>query len=457
MDCLILGLKMKLIPSVFLAIFCLAPTGAAQFRPECIPASQSAETIPTLRASQILPPEIIKTNSWIIREQVDSDGFLNSYSLVSGEKEYIENGTSLLSIRLGELDALRQLKDYTSSEAFINAAAKSGLAVVTAPVRAVRSVAEAAIDPEGTWDTLKKVPSGIEGLFDHIGKQISTYWGKSKRAVAGPSESVKKKNREEILGSAKTQSVDYAAKWSGYSSSEKDWFNRLEIDPYTDNAELLEEIKRVAGIESGVSIAFKFVPGIGGIAYLGDINRGLSYSRSLAVYADPEELRSRNRKALIELKLPSSCIETLLKCESISPSLQTAATQLLSKLKGVPGLDKLVCKIGAAETVEQAFFLIESARYLGLYHRAVKPLQELLDGFVVSSGLTNDGIVIVPLPLDHVSLTKSFAKRWCEFTRVLRHEKKTKSVELRFRSTVSQKLKSALDQRDVYVFENVGM
>lgn len=442
---------------ILLAALCLPLTCAGQIRPYCIAPSFPPESPPILKASQILPPEIVRSDSWIIHEQVPSDGYLNTYSVVSGEKEYVENGSSLLVTRLGELAVLRQLKDYTSSKAFLNAAAKSGLAVVTAPARAVRSVAEAAIDPQGTWDTLKKVPSGIEGLFDHIGKEISTYWGKSKRAIAGPSESVKKKNRDEIASSAKKQSVNYAAKWSGYSSSERDWFKRLEIDPYTDNTELLEEIARVARIESGVSIAFKFVPGVAGIAYVGDINRGLSYSRSLAVYKDPEELRQKNRKALKVLNLPDACIEAFLKCDAISPSLQTAATHFIEKLNGLSGLDKLVCKIGAATTVEQALFLIESTRYLALYHHAVKPLQKLLDGFVVSGGLTADGVVILPLPLDNVSLTRSFSKRWCEFTRGLRREKKVKSVELRFRSTVSKALKKALNQRDVYVFENVGM
>lgn len=390
-----------------------------------------------------------------VRDRVLSDGFLNEYVLVTKDGRSTLHGTSLLGERVYELQQLKELQGMSTPRVVLEATGKAGLDVLTAPARAVGALISAVRDPEGTWDTVKQVPSGVVGLFEYAGEQTSKVLSSTKKAIVGKSKKEKKLARETLANQATDESERFALKWAGYSSAEKQWYAKLGVDPYTDTEPLRVEIKRVAGAESAVNIAFKFVPGVGGLAYVGDANRVLKYSRQLAAFADPKELRDENRRKLKEAHYGAAAIETFLKGSKLSPTLQTALVESVLSLGKIKGSDGFLTEIGSAKTKETAVLLLESVNYLSILHK-VKPISKFLSGYGVPVALLDDGTAVMPLPADTVHYTPAFASAWERLLQNVNAAGIT-AIEVRLRGAASPALRAALDKDGIFLFENVSM
>ena len=405
----------------------------------------------------VLPTELIeKRGIYRVEHRVVSDGFLNTYSVSSFVNDrqgpVAVRGGSVLREYIHELGALRELRDKSTAGVVLNATGKAGIEILTAPGRAIGSLISAVRDPEGTWKTVKEVPSGVVGLFEYAGEETAKAYGSAKKAVVGESKE-RGAARESLRSKAESEAEAYALRWAGYSSAEKELYAKLGVDPYTQNEQLRSEIRRVAGAESAVNIAAKFVPGVGGLALVGDINKVLKVSREIATFSDPRKLKEKQSAQLVDAGYGASVVRDLFANSSVSPTQLTMAAETLLALAPIRGSSGVARRLAGAKSRESFIALLEAAGYLARLHR-IKPLQELLAGYGVPIGLTVERSLIVPLPVDSVFFTPPFAKNW---NGVLAEAKRrgVASIEVRLRGKASPALEAALDRDGIYLFEGV--
>jgi len=76
---------------------------AAGFLSATAPAAPGYEEAPTLRASEVLPPELARGPHHRIAEDVRNDGFWNDYRIESNFGRFWAHGAFQLRVRLREL------------------------------------------------------------------------------------------------------------------------------------------------------------------------------------------------------------------------------------------------------------------------------------------------------------------------------------------------------------------
>jgi len=89
-------------------------------------AQERYESSQTLRASQILPPELLRGPYHGGEEQVLNDGYLNHYTINSKFGKYTVISTPLLRKRIHEINAIGELEKIKGTKEFIKSFKESG-------------------------------------------------------------------------------------------------------------------------------------------------------------------------------------------------------------------------------------------------------------------------------------------------------------------------------------------
>ena len=89
-------------------------------------AQEKFESSQTLRASQILPPELLRGPYHGVEEQVLNDGYLNHYTVNSKFGKYTVISTPLLRKRIHEINAIGELEKIKGTKEFIKSFKESG-------------------------------------------------------------------------------------------------------------------------------------------------------------------------------------------------------------------------------------------------------------------------------------------------------------------------------------------
>ena len=85
--------------------------------------SQEFEPTPTLQASKILPPSMVRGKYHTVAELVRNDGVMNRYTLRTPQGALVVVGTDRLDKRIGEIAALQQMEKVKRSKIFGDAPA----------------------------------------------------------------------------------------------------------------------------------------------------------------------------------------------------------------------------------------------------------------------------------------------------------------------------------------------
>jgi len=411
------------------------------------------ETPPVLQASKLLAPEILKGPYHQVAEKVTSDGYFNNYRLESKFGTYDLEGLALLEVRISEMTALAELDKISSSKVFQDAALKAGKGIVMAPVNLVKKTAQTVSDPQAIVDTVAGIPEGAEKLF-------SWAYRKSKSAVVAVGDAVSGGSGEQGSsngGVSVSDSLDQGAKFGleyiGYSKNQRAWFKKLQINPYTTNQTLKDEVIRVAGIETAVGTAFKFVPGIGILGQLGTINRWYDRAEKLSLYEDPDEIRKKNEKGLLSLGIPQEVVDTFLDNKAYSPWTRRFITVSLTTIgPKVPGHTDFIKAANEATNEPSSLYFVAVADALERLH-SVTPLKKLVSSLNLPAAVTADKVLYVPIPADYLFWTETTAGIFSNFkTRVLK-ETDFKSVQIVVRGKVSTLTRKNLEAMGAQVAE----
>lgn len=372
----------------------LAPSAAAQ-APVAPP---TFEAPPSIAASDLLLPDLLRGPRFTVAELVPTDGWTARFTLRSDFGPFEVAGTELLRTRIAELDALATLDEISKTSVFAESAKKAAVK----PVRAVKAVIDEPVEtakalPAGVGRffkrTYRKVRKGVQNAKDAKDDADARARGEDVPAAQGPDADAS--TGQKVGGVAKDV--------FGWNGARRQWARQLQIDPYTTNPALSEKLDDVAwaAFSGGFAIG-TVMPGLP--SPVGTVTT----ASNLVWDLPPVDLEARNEKALGLMGAEGRPVRDFFRNEWFTPTLQTRLVVALEQMR-VPGRREVIGIAGAIPSEEEALFLVGALERLARLHESEAPLDRLVVDDGVVSGLDRKGAVVLAIPDDYVSWTEEVA------------------------------------------------
>jgi hypothetical protein len=420
--------------------------------PRDVRAETKYERPPVLEAKEVLPEGLLKGPFHEIEPRVTSDGYFNNYKLKSKFGNFDVEGQQLLEIRIGELNALNELDQVSTTQVVGEGLYEGGKATVMAPVNVVKKVANTVSDPDKMYDTVKGVPEGAEKVFSWAYRQAKGAAQGVSDIVTGDSQT-SSQDVQEGTSSTLQAGKSFGLKFVGYTSRERELFQKLQVNPYTSNREVQGEVVRVAGVGTAVGFAFRFVPGLGLLGELSTFNRWYDRAQQLSLYEDPEVIKERNKKELRALDVPDDMIEQFQQAKAYNPWTRRFVVSSMTELGSTVAGRALFIKAALnAKNEPSTLYYVSVADYLNKVQKE-SPLKKIVSSLYLPAGVTKKGVLIIPLSVDYLFWTKEVAGLFDDFKERVTKEEPFSSVQIRVRGRVSTQARKALEGMGATVTE----
>lgn len=347
--------------------------------------SADYEELPDLKASEILRPEILQGPNHKVREEVSTYSGANRFTIDSAFGVFEAEGNEMLLRRVNEVNAIAQLKEVSRGDAY----KKALVTAAKSPLVAVKNVVT---DPV---NTVTNVPKGLMKFMGRAGERVK---GIGKKREPAPDEGSRAQN---IIG---------------FTAAKRKVALSLGVDPYSSNDVLQRELDGItwATFAGGLTFKAATMP-IGGGAGAALTITGLSNTFESALQdKSPADLRSMNRKLLLEMGTSAADTDAFLKNTAFSPSEETAFVLNLKSMEGVTGRGAFVAVAAKNSSSEaDAIFCIETAELMAMLDQKGNPLARItvVNDFPVC--VAKDGTTIIALQWDSAAWTAradNFAK-----------------------------------------------
>jgi hypothetical protein len=338
-------------------------------RPVPVPAQSDFEQRVDLRASALIPPELLKSNLYTVEETVVNDGLLNHYRVRSIYGEFRVVSTPSVIQLLHEIQAIALMKQVETSDTVASSVVQSGKNTVDAVTALVTSPKE----------TLEGAAAGVSNLFY-----------RATQVVGRRSTTATEDNKVE--------------QFIGKSKSKGDIANRYGVNVYSTNALLQEELDRLAWADYlggiGVGMAQSAIPGVGGLLLT---TSGATRLLNEVINTTPaSELWVRNKDKLVAMGINPDTVELYLNNPAFSPALATIMVESLEKLAGAANRELFIKISLQAYTHEMARYITMMSTMIAGYHQHVEPLKDFSPFARVLSSTTASGAKVLILPTDHM-------------------------------------------------------
>lgn len=363
-------------PQLLSPFYAQETTGAT---PQAAPDS-SFETPPILQASAILKAPYFQGPYHTVAPQVPTRGGRNFYQLQSTFGNFQAEGSFELMERVAELHAIAKLREISEGEEYkkaLKAAAKS-------PVELARHLAD---DPV---QTVTDIPRGV---FKFV-----------KRTKQTISHAVKKEGPEEHRPGEDSGFKQIL----GISKVKRELADALNVDPYSPNEVLQDELDRIAKASVAGKMTFSLgtLP-IGGAAGDALLGVGLAQSSSRVLKeSTPAELYQHLLKALAGMGIGEKRARAFLDHPYYTATLQVTLVDALQRLSNVDGRERYLLAALEANTRGDAVFFTRSARLMAVLHQ-----KTALSHIDVIAGLPickqANGVLLVPLEWDYACWTRN--------------------------------------------------
>ena len=386
------------------------------------------EEIPLLKASDLMPGEVLSGPHHQVEENVTNDGFTNYYNIQSDFGYFNAFGNDMLIIRVQEIYALAKITEIKNSKMFTD------------------SMAAAAMSPlQGAYNTI----TDPVGTVASVPKGVSRFIGRAGRKVTGANVKAGEHYKDNT-----------AAAILGYTKAKKEIAKKLSVDPYSTNEQLQNGLKDLAwaSVAGGMSVnmALRFSPiGLAGLA-ISSANRS-NKVRDLAEDLLPNEIPDANLKLLKEGgEIENSMAKHILHHPWYSPTQKNLVCWRIAHLEAVTDF-KDFCTIPLqADSIEDAFLFQRTSDLIAHidqhYEKIVKIEAE--QGFIVCN--TEKGKRIIPIPIDYGFWTKETAavdrKNMNYFDRISRRSKG--QTQIWITGILSDRFKEEMNARYLRVVEN---
>jgi hypothetical protein len=343
------------------------------------------ESLPELKASEILKPEFLSGPHHKVREEVPTYSGANRFTIDSDFGVFEAEGNEMLVRRINEINAIVRLKEISRTDQFKDALVKAA----KSPVAAAKNIVK---DPVGT---LQSVPKGLKKFMSRAGETL--------KGIGKKSES------DQYEGSQMQQII-------GYSDTKRKVAISLGVDPYSSNDVLQHELEDIAWatFAGGATFSLATLP-IGGGAGVALTTTGVqSTLEDILREKNPTDLKIMNRRSLVGMGASEREAERLLSNGAFSPTAQTAFVLNLKSLGGVANRRAFIRLAGENSAAESdAIFCVQTSALMSELHKGDKPLASitLIGDFPVC--IARDGTVVIALQWDYAARTKvasDFAK-----------------------------------------------
>lgn len=385
------------------------------------PAPQFEKPV-NLKASDVLPPKLISGPHHRVRDVVVSYGYMNHYGVDSDFGAFEVTGDFALRKLIREIGAIAALRNIKKSEAYVDGVKKAasqplefGANLITDPV-----------------DTISGVPKGIAGLFQNVKTGLTT--------KASPGEDGK---IEQALA---------------VSSNKRELAARLGVDVYSSNSVLQKELNSLAWATTlgSLSLSAALAP-VGGPAV-----SAVSLTRTAQQVSDvlkdypPQRLRQINEQKLAAMGVASGLAAQFLEHNVYTPTHQTVIVNSLEALSAAKGRDAFIQQALSANDEETANFFMNMAETMRGYQLKVSPIRQINAFGPLVFAKANNGVVLIPLPLDYGFFTERASQRVPAAVGAYKAANPdAKKIEAWVSGTVSKRAKEELGMLGVQVVDHV--
>lgn len=370
----------------FFLITAILITGTAQ-------ADDFEPMMRTVPVATVLNQDLIKGDLYTVSESVTVDGYMNYFQVESDFGPFNVVGNLALRKLLKELDAIAELKKMTSvtigTTATVNAVADTGRSVITLVTSPVESV--------------KGISHGVSRLFKRTSKTVKDVSDK------GPddseqSEELDEQDESEALEEPEDSNLSSKAysSFMGVGKAHRELAQKLNVDPYSDNAVLQAELNRVANISGSVGKVTKIILPIPSL-----VSTAASAS-NMIWHLSPTDLLIQNRETLKTLGYEDELIEAFFSNTMYTPSMQTAMVFSLGSFTGIKGTAAWLEMAVAVQTTIESKFVVQSMVLTQRYHEKVAHISEFisLPNRFMPAIITDEGNGLIVAALDQLSWTE---------------------------------------------------
>ena len=381
-------------------------------------ANAAYENAPALQASKILPPEILSGPNHRVEDKVVNDGYLNTYRISSKSGNFTAVSTAMLRKRIGEINALVVMEKIKGTKEFTSSLKQAG-------VDTLGSMKNLVVHP---IDTVSGAASGLGAAF--------------------------RRASDSLTGPRRSDTEDSRIKNAiGFSKVKRDYAYELDVDVYSDNEKLQEQLNQISWAGYGGSMtwsaAMMAVPGGAGIAVsVVGTNRLLN-----TIFRDtpPVELRRMNGEKLAAMDVHPEIADAFLSNSVFSPRQQTLLVHALDEMKGVANRAAFVGFAATTQRASIAFFRQRQAEMYAGYHKSVGPLSDFVSLGELTAARTTDGLVFCA-PLDHLVWTEPIGRFITAANDVI-NEAGPKKKQLWVTGTLSPRARKEMENRGWQVQE----
>ncbi len=340
-------------------------------------AAPTYESPTILKASNILPPDVLKGPHHQVDEKVINDAYLNLYTLHSDYGDVQVTSTAKLMKYIHEVNAVAEMKKIQGTDEFAKGMKNKAGAVI-------EGAGDLITDPIGTvGDTV----SGVGKLFSRAGENLF-----------GGSRSDSEGSR---MGSL-----------LGYAKAKREIGYKLGVDVYSHNEILQKELNELSSaggtgtlVMSGLLMA---VPGGAGAAV--SVAGGTKLMTNL-VYWDksPADLRTMNRERLDSMGVNKDVADLFIANGIYTPREQTLLVESLYNMSNTAGRDQYIKLATVTDDIDMAFFRQRQAEMYAAYNARIQPITSFVAVGSTSAGMTKNGDIVFNVPLDHLLWTKGIS------------------------------------------------
>jgi hypothetical protein len=191
----------------------------------------------------------------------------------------------------------------------------------------------------------------------------------------------------------------------GVNSAMRSWAKKLNVDPYTRNEVLHNELRDVAQYDAGGQFAVNLAPG-------GIVLTALSTTATvndLIWMKEPDELVTLNEKRLTEMGVTPVVSKAFRLNSQYNLTRQVRLLASLNELPGVTGRAGFVARAAGAKTDSDGEFYMESAMLADLFHKTQAPVSAIVDNLPGACVIAGDNRFACLFPLDYIYWTEGVA------------------------------------------------
>jgi hypothetical protein len=409
-----------------------------------VEANQYEKEIITLSASAILAENIRIGPNYRVSEKVVNEGFMNHYTIESDFGVFNASSDEQLLIRIREIAAIAELKSQSKTDVFTQAVGQAA----QKPVAAIQKVIEQPVE------TIKGVPVGASRLFKRAARKIKDAGEKvgeyatEKNQQSEAETGQQKASSKEVLDKGVEEGKEFTRGQLGHSSAIRKLSKKLNVDPYSSNAVLQEQMSDVAWVMAAGSLTTGLImPSMPGeLSGLSDINE-VVWSK------DPIDLRLMNEALLKEMGVSEKLTKLFFDNRYFTVSMQTRLIGLLTLVSGAKGKPILLEHAADAESREEARLFGQIAETLMAYHQSKSPIVRILDNAVLPMAESKSGNLIFIAPLDYFSWTQSSSEVSVKLTEELEKVSSNSEREVWVQGNVSEMARTNLNALGWVVFD----